>query len=93
MMMSQSVKLACRGGDAVAHEVGHDVAGEHGQVGHGQGAEAVDNAFLQVVGDGDGCGARTKGQGLDDDAGQQEGEVVDAGRQGFFDSAAKHHGE
>ena len=34
----------------VAHQVGRGAPGQHGRAGHGQGAEALDQALVQVLG-------------------------------------------
>ena len=54
------------------HEVGERTAGEHRAAGHGQRAEAVDEALVHVVGDARAGARRGEGDGLGEDAGHQE---------------------
>ena len=66
-------------------------AGEHGDLGHGQAAEAVDDPVAEVGGEADAGGAGGEGDLHDEDAGEQELDVVLA--EDGLDEVAEHGGE
>ena len=64
----------------VAHEVGERAADEHRRARHRQRPEPLDEALLEILGEADAGGERAEHDGLDEDAGHQEVDVVvDAG--------------
>ena len=79
------------GGERVAGEVGGGPTGEHGDLGHGQAAEAVDDPVAEVGGEPDAGGAGGEGDLHDEDTGEQELDVVLA--EHGLDEVAEHGGE
>jgi hypothetical protein len=83
--------------EQIADRVGGCAAGQDRAAGHGQGAEPVDHAAGQVVGDGHAGLRGTKGDRQHEDAGQDVVDVaVDAGRVdgaavGVVEQQHEHH--
>jgi hypothetical protein len=71
-------------GECRLDEVREGPSGEHGPARHGQGAEAVDEALVHVVGDARAGSGGGEGDGLREDAGHQE-LAVDGGIGGAAD--------
>ena len=79
------------GGERVAGEVGGGPTREHGDLGHGQAAESVDDPVAEVGGQPHSGGAGREGDLHDQDTGEQELDVVLA--DDGLDEIAEHGGE